>query len=55
MEQLEIQPRGAKALEIHTVEGGASLDKPSEYNFENFLLHNSSFCFRDSYAGPLLR
>jgi len=30
MEQLEIQPSGAKSLEIHIGEGGASLDKPSE-------------------------
>jgi hypothetical protein len=31
MEELEIQPRGAKALEIHIGEGGASLDKTSKF------------------------
>ena len=31
MEQLEIQPRGAEALEIHIGEGGASLDIPSKF------------------------
>jgi hypothetical protein len=31
MEQLEIQPRGAEALEIHIGEGGASLDKSSKF------------------------
>jgi hypothetical protein len=31
MEQLEIQPRGAEALEIHIEEGCASLDKPRKF------------------------
>ena len=32
MEQLDLQYFRAEALEIHIGEGGASLDKPSEYH-----------------------